>query len=972
MKKLFFFRSSTSINGNKNSVPPEPTDEKVYWETLENGINNEVNDKGVSRTKSPKVKPQKQFSGSPNSETSPGLSSLRRSRSYSSATSYSGSSGERNLTCISPNRSPLTSSNIMPLPSDYSDRSFNPEKQSKATRGGGAATQKTHGQENVDSPCLSRDYHENSSYVSKAIPLRCGSNHLTEPSTKVLDLYIDGELHNERILKPRNSSFQRNPPGTGSGCGWRPPRVQSTAPASPTCRSKERSRSYSFGEMRDIHDVFPTRNWTNGKFGSESPQELAKNVVERLSLVFPQKQEVNARDFIPGIPTTVEDVLEDYLDPHPTSSSDGVVQKSYPSAGCYKIINGEEMPGFEKQCYLLGDVSDGPYSVQMEDEDVELHRKAKEIEERFLLSSGELEQEHLLQDSGPSASVLFRTIRNLSTDCRNLAVELSTQLRCRITDRASAKEALRVAKVDLDSQTRRLEREKNELQAGLEKELDRRSNDWSCRLEKYQLEEQRLRERVRELAEQNVSLQREVSSLSGKETENRNRIVYSEQQLKDLMERVEQVNEENQALRKTLSDLQDKLRVVDADKKCIQRNYKEKENENKELQKAITRLQRTCAEQEKTIVGLRQGLEEEIKRKQFSEAFDNHVLKLQMEQVRLTGVEQFLRKEVESYRFEVESLQHENINLLDRLRSSGNVGTSSSFKLDQELFARIDCLQSKALLLLNESNQLCVKFLDFVKGKRGQILEGIEKGQADKSGLDDYFVVESDMKVQSLKRGTENLRRSLQTIAEVLHEKSKLTASESQSQCIDDGGLGELSGQDLEDDIEFMLKEQNLITRVLREKLCSKEMEIEQLQAEVATAVRNHDILGCQVQNALDALSSMAYKMKDLELQILEKDENINQLKCDLHECTKEVKITRGILPKISEERDSMLEEVKQFREMNMLLDAEVNLLKKKIEALEEDILLKEGQITILKDSLANRPYDILYDPKSMQEFTLD
>ena len=41
-----------------------------------------------------------------------------------------------------------------------------------------------------------------------------------------------------------------------------------------------------------------------------------------------------------------------------------------------------------------------------------------------------------------------------------------------------------------------------------------------------------------------------------------------------------------------------------------------------------------------------------------------------------------------------------------------------------------------------------------------------------------------------------------------------------------------------------------------------------------------------------------------------------------------------------------------------MLLSGEVNILKKKIEALEEDLLLKEGQITILKDSLGNKLFD--------------
>ncbi|XXG52517.1 hypothetical protein AAC387_Pa03g0829 [Persea americana] len=57
--------------------------------------------------------------------------------------------------------------------------------------------------------------------------------------------------------------------------------------------------------------------------------------------------------------------------------------------------------------------------------------------------------------------------------------------------------------------------------------------------------------------------------------------------------------------------------------------------------------------------------------------------------------------------------------------------------------------------------------------------------------------------------------------------------------------------------------------RVLQEKLCHKELDLEQLQAELATSVRGHDILRCENQRSQDAVSSLTHKMKDLELQIL-------------------------------------------------------------------------------------------------------
>lgn len=101
---------------------------------------------------------------------------------------------------------------------------------------------------------------------------------------------------------------------------------------------------------------------------------------------------------------------------------------------------------------------------------------------------------------------------------------------------------------------------------------------------------------------------------------------------------------------------------------------------------------------------------------------------------------------------------------------------------------------------------------------------------------------------------------------------------------------------------------------------------------------------------------------------MMKKDETINQLQSDLQDCKKELALVRGILPKVTEERDMMWEEVKRHTENNMLLNSEINTLRKKTEALDEEILLKEGQITILKDSIS-KPFDLLASPDSGDNF---
>ena len=78
--------------------------------------------------------------------------------------------------------------------------------------------------------------------------------------------------------------------------------------------------------------------------------------------------------------------------------------------------------------------------------------------------------------------------------------------------------------------------------------------------------------------------------------------------------------------------------------------------------------------------------------------------------------------------------------------------------------------------------------------------------------------------------------------------------------------------------------------------------------------------------------------LKQSAVPLLKRDENINWLRTNFEESTKQLTIMKGILPKVSGDRDMLGERVKQCSEENMLLSAKVNILKKKIEAIEEDL----------------------------------
>ena len=110
---------------------------------------------------------------------------------------------------------------------------------------------------------------------------------------------------------------------------------------------------------------------------------------------------------------------------------------------------------------------------------------------------------------------------------------------------------------------------------------------------------------------------------------------------KDLTARAKEAMEENQKF----SELQEKYRAAEEDRDCFKRKYEEKDEDNKELQKSITRLLIRCSKREKTIDGLREGLREVIGKS------DRRIGKLQSEQMRL---KQALRRELESNRRDID------------------------------------------------------------------------------------------------------------------------------------------------------------------------------------------------------------------------------------------------------------------------------------------------------------------------------
>lgn len=72
----------------------------------------------------------------------------------------------------------------------------------------------------------------------------------------------------------------------------------------------------------------------------------------------------------------------------------------------------------------------------------------------------------------------------------------------------------------------------------------------------------------------------------------------------------------------------------------------------------------------------------------------------------------------------------------------------------------------------------------------------------------------------------------------------------------------------MQDDIEIKLREEAVISRVLKEKILSNELDIEQLQSDLAASLRIQDVLQNEIQRVQDELRCLTHKSKHLEVQV--------------------------------------------------------------------------------------------------------
>ncbi|GJN08015.1 hypothetical protein PR202_ga25899 [Eleusine coracana subsp. coracana] len=786
-----------------------------------------------------------------------------------------------------------------------------------------------------DIPCSMSTDSDAPDHVCEAVPARL-TNLLNK--NEELDLYIDGEQEAIRVNEKHQQKLPIRSKATYVGRG-RPPRPHYAVPSSPkSCKE--------IVEDSNIDDVWNSQLAEKGAKGTCKVAPVCYKGSNDEGLFEASSENLSHFGECKSM-TTVEDIYQDLQDVRPpcfyNTSLDPIsstISRFFASDACHH-------DGFRGV----------PDNNLEQDTDEKLLQRAKEVDAFLTIPPVENNELNALRDTRFNSTEMLQLIQSLTEDRKQLASELSSQIKARLTERFAAKEQYRRSKLEMETRIRRLEKEKTDIQSTLEKELDRRSHDWSVKLERFQSEEHRLRERLRELAEQNVSFQREITLLESNKVNVSNRITGLELQNEQLNDELQKVKNGHDNLQNSSVELHDNLNKAAEERAQIRKCLKDKEEDNKALCKVIARLQRLLNEQEKTITGLRQGFCTESD-KAAAGSSDNRV---QMELIRLTGVEQKLRTEIQSCTLEVESLRQENTTLLNRLQQSENRSSFSSICLDQELHTRVDILQTQGLSLLDDTSQLCAMLLEFIKSKSSE----------NSGSVDAFAAIEYNLKYQSVKGRIENVKQSLHTVKSLLNEKQNEEKIGESASLLREESLSR-------DEFDIKLREEAIISRVLKERLLSRELDIEQLQSDLAASIRIQDVMQNEIQRVQDELCCLTHKSKHLEVQVLKKDEIITQIEQGYQESVKELTSLRCTLKNVSDERDVLWQESNQLRNTISALQNDVASLKQKIKSLSEDIqlkeseiLLREGEISILRDSI-DRPFGYACSPLSLKRFDRD
>ncbi|KAJ7519920.1 hypothetical protein O6H91_20G060200 [Diphasiastrum complanatum] len=549
------------------------------------------------------------------------------------------------------------------------------------------------------------------------------------------------------------------------------------------------------------------------------------------------------------------------------------------------------------------------------------------------------------------------TIKELQEAKRSLALEVAAELRQRIAERDSAKRMMGFIKTAVDSYVKVSEREKQELQSGLEKEL-----------ESKHVENTELRERIKKLEEEKAGLQIELTSVSSQDNVLGEKVRNFELLMKGHRKRVEEAEKTILHLRQASVYAQKRHKEVEEELQALRKSNQEREGENHVLRRSLSRLQQLCQDHENNK---KQVAYQCLNKSPSDGDYFKHWNKTQLQQelLRLSRIEKTLQGELYASRLEANTLSCQLKSLEEKLRSKEGDACISKSNIENSFFkSQTLALQSEnsrwLQAALNDENRSTEAFetskvsqsLQFgVEGAKllnemldAELFDSRAESCTREEAVEDRYQIigyarksldtESELFQQHTERNEELVRhcnaKNHKTLYSPKQPKEKIEGQTSQVDL-------EQANGNLE---EFRRgnRVQETKLELLREKLTSKEVELELLKEKCKALSQCRGVVQSENTQLQSVLINVNKRVAQLENKLREKEEKIVSL-----EELKEESLLEIL--RLRKERDDMQKQAEDLGREALRMSAQVEVLRRKANQLEEDVLLKEGQISILK-----------------------
>ncbi|EFJ31374.1 hypothetical protein SELMODRAFT_409044 [Selaginella moellendorffii] len=138
----------------------------------------------------------------------------------------------------------------------------------------------------------------------------------------------------------------------------------------------------------------------------------------------------------------------------------------------------------------------------------------------------------------------------------------------------------------------------------------------------------------------------------------------------------------------------------------------------------------------------------------------------------------------------------------------------------------------------------------------------------------------------------------------------------------------------------------------LKEELMAQEVELEHQDVETKRTVEDRFVLKKDAVKLQALVDEAAQRVISLEHKLAEKEEKITWLQRGLNDRVQDWSKVKEELVRTRKERDSIKSEAEQLGREALRMSAEVEVLKRRVHLLEEDILMKEGELSILQGNM--------------------